>query len=541
MKRNFATFIDQFKASYHPNKNIERLYPSCEITTHVKNPLGHPIVQVNVSSSKEPLPSKDYEHGLSEEQLDAFQNITKERKSTLILGSAGSGKSYLIDRIREYCEDHKIVYAVTASTGNSAIGIKGTTINTFCGIGIANEPLDVLKKRWLDPNNRGCYFKFHYIWKDMQLLILDEVSMINPDFLSKLNVLVSAIRKRWNEPFGGVQLVILGDFLQLPAITNHRSAYRLCFELDEFPGFFQHVTFLKKIYRQNDAMFAEMLNRVRLGSPSSEDHILLRSRVKPFSMVAHTCPTRIVSRLDQAKTINDLELGKLDTPIHEFQSYFGYKTFEQYAMEKRALIQFKKRVVNKLTAKDEERCQHLQSNLKKNCPVDEKVQLKVGAKVLLVVNINIARGLVNGSRGTIVRFESILDTKIPIVEFENGITTEIGFHEWMNEDKSSHGYVTYAQIPLKLAYAITIHKSQSMSISNVHISLSGIFENGQAYVALSRATCLEGLHLDTYHPKCIKCDSDVLEFETHLREALCMGLQGKQALEFKKKKVICLF
>jgi len=525
MKRNFATFIDQFKAARSQNTSFEMKTSKEE--------------SKDISKEETKEETKDYEQGLSQEQLDAFQSITQERKSTLILGSAGSGKSYLIDRIREYCEDHNIVYAVTASTGNAAIGIKGTTINTFCGIGIANEPLDVLKKRWLDPSNRGCYFKFYHIWKDMQLLILDEISMINPDFLSKLNVLVSAVRKRWNEPFGGVQLVVLGDFLQLPAITNQQTHFRLCFQLEEFPDLFQHVTFLKKIYRQTDALFAEMLNRVRVGTPSTEDHVLLRSKVKPFVQVAHTFPTRIVSRLDQAKTINDIELAKLDTPKYEFQSFFGYKSFEQYAMEKRTMLIGKKKNPVKLTPKDEERHVNLQNHLKKNCPVDEKVELKIGAKVLLVVNINISRGLVNGSRGTIVHFDH--PEKIPTVEFENGIVTEIGFHEWMNEDKSTHGFVTYSQIPLKLAYAITIHKSQSMSISNVHISLSGIFENGQAYVALSRATCLDGLHLDSYHAKCIKCDPDVLEFETHLREALKMGLQGKQALEYKKKKFIHLF
>ena len=486
------------------------------------------------SSSKTTPPSlihdiKEYEKDLSPEQWDAFQNIVISKKSTLILGSAGSGKSFLIDKIRQYCEENNRKYAVTASTGNAAMNIKGTTIHTFCGLGIAEEPLDQLKSRWLDPKNRGCYFKFMNIWKDLELLIIDEISMIQPDFLSKLNILVGLTRKRANEYFGGVQIVFLGDFLQLPPVMKNlgKEEVKMTFQMKEFPSFFQHVTILKKIYRQSDTQFSDLLNRIRYGTPTLEDHQILKSRVVPFHQIALQKPTRIVTRLEQAKHINQQELEKISSPSVFFNAYSGFKTMEQFQAMKNHVLLPKKSTIQK-TSMDLERHKRLEEMLKKNCPVDSNLELKKDAKILLTVNLDLANGLVNGSRGTILHF----DHQVPHVQFDNGICMDVHFYEWMAEDKSMHGFVTHSQIPLKLAYAITIHKSQSMTLSNVYISLDGIFEKGQAYVALSRVTSLQGLYLESYKENDIKSNRKVIEFENNLKEALEKGIQGQKALEY---------
>lgn len=456
---------------------------------------------------------------IKDAQQEAFDSIV-QGSSTLIMGPGGSGKSTLIQRIKDHFESQDVKFAVTATTGQAALNIGGCTLHSFCGFGIAQGDLKTLEAKYI--SNK--FLKKR--WNEIEVLIVDEISMLDPEYLEKVDHLVRMLRGTKTKVMGGVQLVFLGDFFQLPPVQRNRTTPRFCFEVDSWPHYFDHVVFFDTIYRQNDSVFASLLNRVRLGAVTSSDHLILSSRVNAL-LDDDVEPTRLVPTLEQARTINLQELAKIDSPLVTWKGLLGFLSADQVRMKRAGKLNPKPIREDKFT----DHQLQLGDTLIKNTPIGEPLlSVKIGARVLLTVNLDASKGLVNGSRGIIT---SIQGTTV-YVKFEDAEHL-VQPHTWTMEDPSSHGLITYRQIPLKLAYAITVHKSQSMSLDHVRIDLHKIFSEGQVYVALSRVKSLEGLTLDSYDASDIKCNAKVQRYESLLRKALARGLQGKDALLYVRK------
>jgi ATP-dependent DNA helicase PIF1 len=376
-----------------------------------------------------------------------------EGKSVFLTGPGGVGKTALIKHFWQKCHLDKNI-AITSTTGTSALLIEGTTIHSYLGIGTGTGTIESIvmkihKTKWLRDR-----------WIALKCLVIDEISMLDPDVWDKLENIARIIRHSIR-PWGGIQLVISGDFLQLPCVGTDK----FCFQAKSWDLCLPYTIYLTEIIRQKDQLFQRCLNSIRLGDITQEVSDTLLSRVGATIVNKYDIiPTKLYSTNNEVDYINNIELDKLGSDGRQFY---------EYTME--FLTDIKQIFIDKF---------------KKNCNAQEIVQLCVGAQVILLKNLDIESGLVNGSRGVITKFYE--DT--PIVTFLNGIVREIELATWdiMENEKC---ILRMTQIPLKAAYAISIHKSQGCSLECVEIDLANIFEYGQAYVALSRAKSLEGLSL----------------------------------------------
>jgi ATP-dependent DNA helicase PIF1 len=477
---------------------------------------------------------------LSPEQQDAYDAVCKGY-NTLILGSGGTGKSVLIERIREMGRRESKDVVITASTGIAAVNVKGCTLHSFAGVGLADkETVDELVSSVR--KNRNVKKR----WVTTELLVIDEISMVQPLFLHKLDAVARSIRGH-DEPFGGMQIVFVGDFFQLPPVRKYGAArfgqdpndVEYCFDMPEWPEFFDHITVLKRVFRQSDTRFAGLLDRARHGNVTQHDIATLQGRLHaPLAGIpAGMEPTWLVSRIAQAQEINAERLAHIDAPSRSYTNSYGFKfQAEIDAVRKgKPLPQQSIRDLEaNLTPFDERRHGNIRKSLARSCPAEETVELKSGAQVLLLANIDLENGLANGTSGVIIGFTST-HPFAPVVRFVNGRTVTVNPYEWMMPDKACKGFVTFKQIPLKLAWAITVHKSQSMTLDFVRITLDkSFFSFGQAYVALSRVRTREGLTFDSFWPKVIRTDPRVADYETHLEEAISgpgKQLQGEDALK----------
>jgi ATP-dependent DNA helicase PIF1 len=393
---------------------------------------------------------------LSEKQNIAYKLMT-EGKSIFLTGAAGSGKTAVIKMFIEVYKSTKIM-GVTSTTGISALLFGGTTIHSFLGIGLGQGSVEsIVGKIYKNPPIRKR-------WGELEVLIIDEISMLSPVLFDKLESIARRIRHN-EKPFGGIQLILSGDFLQLPCIG---SDY-FCFESKSWDRCLEKVVYLTEIMRQKEVEFQECLNNIRVGLLPKKTKKLLNTRVgikltNDFGIK----PTKLFSTNHSVDYINNKELDILaesDPDFFEYNMeihvYPGVKN-KDYAIEK----------------------------YKKCCNAPEILQLCVGAQVMLLWNLDTEGGLVNGSRGVITSFVG----DIPMVKFLNGRELFINHNIWECEEQDKK-ILRVVQIPLKLAYALTIHKSQGCSLDYAEIDLSNTFANGQAYVALSRVKKLDGLSI----------------------------------------------
>jgi len=388
-------------------------------------------------------------------QMRAYNSI-KIGKNVFLTGSAGTGKTSIIkEYVKDYGMRRKI--GITSTTGTSALLLGGTTLHSYLNIGLGKDNLTNLYKRI--SYNKNILKR----WRDLNCLIIDEISMLDPVLFDKLENLARMIRKN-SKPFGGIQLVISGDFLQLPCVGTDK----FCFEANSWNNCIQEIFIFTEIIRQSDFVFQNCLNYLRFGIVNDEVRNTLSPRIGAIlNNDFNIKPTKLYSRNIEVDEINDLELDKLASDGRDFYEY---------------TIEIKK--INPDIPNN--RIQ----NIKKYCNAPENLQLCIGAQVMLIVNLDLRAGLCNGSRGIVV---NIIED-IPIVKFLNGLEIPIGHYIWDIEDDGDI-MLRIIQIPLKIAYATTIHKSQGTSLDYVEIDLSDIFDYGQAYVALSRVKKLEGLSI----------------------------------------------
>ncbi|KAM9621487.1 ATP-dependent DNA helicase PIF1 [Morphnus guianensis] len=409
---------------------------------------------------------------LSAEQ-EAVLGAVRSGKSVFFTGCAGTGKSFLLKKIVGSLPP-KSTYA-TASTGVAACHIGGTTLHAFAGIGSGKAPLEQCIQLAERPGVRQ-----H--WLACQHLIIDEISMVDGKFFDKLEAVARAVRKR-DEPFGGIQLIICGDFLQLPPVCKANEETKFCFQAKSWRKCIHINMELTEVRRQTDKTFVSLLSAVRLGRCTEEVTRLLMQTAANRSERDGILATRLCTHKDDVEITNERCLQQLSGEVHTFE-----------ALDSDPML------VKLIDAQ---------------CPVGGRVELKLGAQVMLAKNLDVSQGLVNGARGVVVGFESE-QKGLPKVRFLCGATQVIKMEKWVFKGPSGV-HLSRQQLPLKLAWAISIHKSQGMSLDCVEISLSRVFESGQAYVALSRARSLAGLRVLDFDPKVVRADPSVLQFYRQLR------------------------
>lgn len=429
------------------------------------------------------------------EKLNIQQQTIVEKylkgENLFITGPGGSGKTFLIKLIVEDAIKKQKPYKVCALTGCAAILLEcgATTLHSFAGIGLANGPVNQVVERVV----KNKYRKAN--WKNTELLIIDEVSMLSLKLFIILDLIAKRVKQKRTTPFGGMQIIFSGDFYQLPPVGNENDpdSFKFCFETPLWDELFpkKNQIMLQTIFRQTDEKYAKILNRLRVGEITKTGIEELQKCVnKKFE--DNDNPTILMPLRKYADIINNKEYNKLD------------KTSE-HTYEVKPVETIDKQNTHSIWP-DDEKLHELQS-LTNSIMVDKKITLRIGSIVMCVVNLSST--IYNGSKGIVIEFKD----GNPVVKF-NEVTMLITPYVWQSEKIPILGI---KQLPLIHAWAITIHKSQGMTLDKVYIDLGNdIFESGQTYVALSRVKTLEGLFLKNLDISKITINKKVKMFYTNL-------------------------
>jgi len=425
--------------------------------------------------------------------------LISEKRNMLITGPGGTGKSTLIKKLSESTDNT----AVTALTGCAALllNCRAKTLHSWAGIGLGKDSLD----KNIDTIKRKPHIKKR--WTSCRTLVIDEVSMLTPELFERLDDIGRAIRKEPNRPFGGIHLILVGDFCQLPPIAKDLSGNEtettFVFESTKWNKTVSTVVLLNKIWRQKDPIYQHILSEVRMGKLSKESEEILRSRMNTNWQEELIRPTLLFSRNYDVDRVNEKNLNAIEDASKVFEAQTVFDT-SRWAAEGSGLP---------APDKDSDLICFAIRKLKQDAPCVDRLELRKGAQVMLLTNTDIEAGLVNGSRGIVVDFE--IGSRFPIVKFKYGSPRTIEPCVWWSHEMP---HVGEEQIPLRVAYAITIHKSQGASIDAAIVDIGkSTFEYGQAYVALSRVRSLEGLHIYALDVKRIRTHPRVLQFYKSLQ------------------------
>jgi ATP-dependent exoDNAse (exonuclease V) alpha subunit len=402
-------------------------------------------------------------------------SILKSGKNIFLTGSAGTGKTYVLNKYIQYLKERKIPVSITASTGIAATHLEGTTIHAWSGIGIKDSLslrnlIDLKEKKYLQKN----------IDKS-KVLIIDEISMLHKKQLDLVNEVLQYF-KETDKAFGGIQLILCGDFFQLPPIGEYKQSNREKFSFMSKAWLDADLTicYLTDQFRHTDNNLNEILNEIRSGSISENSIEILSTNNEDIEEKG----------LTKLYTHN-LDVDKINTD--HLQSVKGNKK------------KFKAKIKGNLK---------LAETVKKSIMAPEILELKIGAKVMFVKN-NHEKGYLNGSLGIVLRYN---DDGLPVIRLFNGYEITAELEDWRIEDESGKLLVSYQQIPLRLAWAITVHKSQGMTLDNAEMDLSKTFEKGQGYVALSRVKSLKGLKLTGFNNITLEVDRLALKADKRFQE-----------------------
>lgn len=410
-------------------------------------------------------------------------NILKTGANVFLTGEPGAGKTHTVNAYVDYLRSAGVEPAITASTGIAATHIGGMTIHSWSGIGIRSR---------LDRYDLDKIATSEYIVRRVaktKVLIIDEVSMLSSGMLDMVDMVCREI-KQSSEPFGGIQIILVGDFFQLPPIVKRdyaeekqslfmadegsSSNSNFAYEAGAWERAQLFICYLTEQHRQDDADFLSVLSAIRNNKFSKKhlDHI--KSRKVEIDNIPEKI-TKLYSHNLNVDMVNNGELVKLGTDTKLFQM--------------------------STTGNDK-----LVETLKKGCLSPENLELKVGAIVMCTKN-NPKEGYVNGTLGTVTGFDEF--SRQPIIRTKNGRSITLTPMDWIVEENGKiRAQIT--QIPLRLAWAITVHKSQGMSMDAAVMDLSQVFEYGQGYVALSRVRRLSGLYLLGLNAHALKVHPEIL-------------------------------
>ena len=440
----------------------------------------------------------------SAEQRIAFHKYN-EGKNVFLTGPGGTGKTALIKYLRAHAMSHGIDLQVCAMTGCAAVLLqcKAKTVHSWAKIGIANGSIE--------KNVRKVTGNFYARaeWKKVNVLVIDEVSMMSRKMFEMLDAIAKACRRN-SRPFGGIQMVLSGDFYQLPPVgtKDEPETLEFCFQSPLWGETFKpenHVQ-LTKIFRQTDETYQNILNQIRVGrvKRSSNERLLKNvGRVAGDDVVI--CPTKLFPTRNKVESLNATKLCEID----EEEFVFNLKVRNDLEMTEKDRVQRTKYTSEQINLE----IAYLKSNLR----CDPTVILKRGAQVMCIVNMELSNGtsLCNGSQGVVVEFNK---DKNPIIEYSDGQRVTMTPHVWPSENIPGIGI---SQVPLILAWALTIHKSQGATLECAEVDVgSGIFECGQTYVALSRVKSLDGLYLTSFDVSRININKHVQDFYNSLPRVL---------------------
>ncbi len=403
-------------------------------------------------------------------------DILKSGKNVFITGSAGTGKTYLLNLYAQYLRERRVYPTIVAPTGIAASHLGGQTIHSFFALGIR----DSIDEGYVDFLLDKKYLKSRF--SKLKLLIIDEVSMISPEIFSSMDLILRGF-KGTDAPFGGVQVVISGDFFQLPPVSKVAKEKRFAWQSPAWRALDLHTCYLQEKFRQDDERLIGVLDDIRSGKISASSEALLASRHEKELSTA--TPTKLYTHNMDVDRINMSELHKLGgvPKLFVYESRGSAKNIEK---------------------------------IFKSSLVLEELALKIGAVVIFIKN-NTEEGYMNGTTGTVLGFSPI--DNMPIVRTTKGKKIKLEPEEWSLENDSGKIMATVSQVPLRLAWAITIHKSQGMTLDAAEIDLSKTFEAGQGYVALSRIKNIEGLRLMGLNAMALSVDPLILHVDDRIKIA----------------------
>ena len=413
-----------------------------------------------------------------------IRGLVEEGKNLFITGGGGVGKSYTLDRL---VDDFPCI-DITATTGIAAVNVSGQTIHKWASVGTFKLPYGIAAKNTLKD------FDKYDIIQQCKILAIDEISMLSAAQLDYLDKYFRKVRGN-NKIFGGIQLLLFGDLFQLPPVkldsteefAGEKTLIKYCFNADVWLKLKLVPILLKQIFRQE--------NNIREGKNVDLSLIQERELDPPDNI------TRLFSTNDEVKRYNNLKYNEID---EEEQIYWASDIYYKGSKGVKAWGEESNLTPNQ---------KNLLRDFDKNCKALRCLKLKVGTRVMLLQNIDVAGGLCNGSCG----YVSALHEKSVEVKFDNGTIKELKrspFHLHFKGKK----VIERKQIPLMYAYGITIHKSQGLTMDNLYIDMKRIFSPGQCYVALSRVKSLDGLYIKNFNKNKIMVDDRIVKFYKSLEK-----------------------
>ncbi len=421
-------------------------------------------------------------------------------ENVFMTGPGGTGKTFLIQTLVQRYAGVKNVQ-VCALTGAAAelLGCRARTIHSWAGVGVSRKSQEEIIDTTVS------FVKNLKPWRHADLLIVDEVSMMSQKLFDILDA-VGRIARNPNQPFGGLQLLFSGDFYQLPPVPDKGDidSGNFCFESSAWSSTFSQVIVLQQNFRQSDPLWMKILRQVRRGGISEKTYGHLKDRV--IQNIGHQSPENsgrkdmrmnppvLHSKRHAVKRENDRNMERLDTEVYTYRSAFVDEISDKISISDKYLAYAKGQLMNLVNAED-------------------ILHLKKGAQVMCIANISMdgQQQIVNGSQGVVAGFT---ETRLPLVAFKNGLVVPLGPHTWPSEDLKG---LSLTQIPLILSWAITIHKSQGITLEEAIIDAGpDVFECGQTYVALSRVKTLEGISLIDLDPRSIRANTKVQAYYASL-------------------------
>jgi len=491
-------------------------------------------------------------------QHDAL-NILKMGKNVFITGPAGSGKTFVVNEYIKYLREHDVPLGITASTGIAATHLGGMTIHAWSGMGVKNSLSEYELAHLAEKSAAAKRVR------DAKILIIDEVSMLHHFRLDTLNDIAKYVRKN-NEPFGGLQIVLCGDFFQLPPVSRYGEPdTHFIYRSEAWRDGNFAICYLEENFRQNDDPMASILNEIRSGEVSEEVWERLKERrtdngerragevnSAKVSNLGSGTPSQaprnksndlplqggaekrqtsqpvssVAGEADRGSETQVRNLSEVIEPVIEPVRLYTHNV-DVDSVNQRELAK-----VNEAEITYEMRSRGrkpLVEGLKKSCLAPEILKLKKGARVMCVKN-NFDKGYVNGTLGVVISCGPGVDPVIlaaPSREYPNGRRLTIELASWTIEDQGKI-LAEIEQYPLRLAWAITVHKSQGMSLDAVEVDLSKSFEPGMGYVALSRVRTLLGLSILGMNSHALKVHPEVLTYDRHLRD---LSKKAEQRIE----------
>ncbi len=399
--------------------------------------------------------------------------ILKTGANVFLTGEPGAGKTYVINQYIAWLEAAGLKVAVTASTGIAATHIGGMTIHSWSGLGVRDQ-LSAYDLDYIASNEKVVKRA-----KAAHVLVIDEISMLDGKVVDMVDQILRTVRQK-PEAFGGLQVIFVGDFFQLPPVTRNGDMMRYAFESNSWERMKPLICYITEQYRQEDEMLLSLLGSIRRNQIEDDHYTLLQDQTS--ISYEHLEPTRLYTHNADVDAVNTAKLAELGGPVRTYKMTRGKGS--------KPLIE----------------------GLVKNCLSPEILNLKEDAMVMCTKN-NFEVGYVNGTLGRIIRF----DEGYPVIETTDGVSIKIEPVSWeIIEDKSVKASIE--QLPLRLAWAITVHKSQGMSLDAAEIDLSKAFVYGQGYVALSRVRSLAGMKILGMHPNALQVDPKIVMQDKRFHE-----------------------